>query len=228
MSEDYVSITRRGLLGSAVAVAAAMVTGGPATAATAVARPRDPGQVPTIWREFTRTPSPTRRSRTSAGPAIGAGRRASPPPRRGRRPRLRRRRGRHHGLRARDQPCHRRCREGRRWHGAHPARHLPHRRPDPHRPLERRAARRRQRPYEAVRDQEPHRADRCLRLPLRRRQVVLVLGGRPHLARAHGPLGLLVAAIKDKAWPFEGWTGNKRDEWETLTTVAPPPAAPGR
>ncbi|WP_055548302.1 glycosyl hydrolase family 28-related protein, partial [Streptomyces kanamyceticus] len=31
----------------------------------------------------------------------------------------------------------------------------------------------------------------------------------------------LTAAIKAKAWPFEGWTGNKRDEWETLTTVAP-------
>ncbi|MFD3946279.1 glycosyl hydrolase family 28-related protein [Streptomyces sp. NPDC058579] len=31
----------------------------------------------------------------------------------------------------------------------------------------------------------------------------------------------LVAAIRAKAWPFEGWTGNKRDEWETLTTVRP-------
>ncbi|MFI6491420.1 glycosyl hydrolase family 28-related protein [Streptomyces sp. NPDC050564] len=31
----------------------------------------------------------------------------------------------------------------------------------------------------------------------------------------------LTTAIKAKAWPFEGWTGNKRDEWETLTTVAP-------
>ncbi|WP_345124611.1 glycosyl hydrolase family 28-related protein, partial [Streptomyces chiangmaiensis] len=31
----------------------------------------------------------------------------------------------------------------------------------------------------------------------------------------------LVAAIQAKAWPFEGWTGNKRDEWETLTTVSP-------
>ncbi|MFF1451804.1 glycosyl hydrolase family 28-related protein [Streptomyces sp. NPDC058274] len=31
----------------------------------------------------------------------------------------------------------------------------------------------------------------------------------------------LVTAIKARAWPFEGWTGNKRDEWETLTTVAP-------
>ncbi|MES4886482.1 glycosyl hydrolase family 28-related protein [Streptomyces sp. NPDC096012] len=31
----------------------------------------------------------------------------------------------------------------------------------------------------------------------------------------------LVAAIKDRAWPFEGWTGNRRDEWTTLTTVAP-------
>ncbi|MEV0092245.1 glycosyl hydrolase family 28-related protein [Streptomyces sp. NPDC050738] len=31
----------------------------------------------------------------------------------------------------------------------------------------------------------------------------------------------LTAAIQAKAWPFEGWTGNKRDEWQTLTTVAP-------
>ncbi|UXY20600.1 glycoside hydrolase family 55 protein [Streptomyces cynarae] len=31
----------------------------------------------------------------------------------------------------------------------------------------------------------------------------------------------LVAAIRAQAWPFEGWTGNKRDEWETLTTVSP-------
>ncbi|WP_280888659.1 glycosyl hydrolase family 28-related protein [Streptomyces sp. LBL] len=31
----------------------------------------------------------------------------------------------------------------------------------------------------------------------------------------------LVGAIRAKAWPFEGWTGNKRDEWRTLTTVAP-------
>ncbi|GGO46726.1 glycosyl hydrolase family 28-related protein [Streptomyces lasiicapitis] len=31
----------------------------------------------------------------------------------------------------------------------------------------------------------------------------------------------LVGAIKAKDWPFEGWTGNKRDEWRTLTTVAP-------
>lgn len=31
----------------------------------------------------------------------------------------------------------------------------------------------------------------------------------------------LVAAIRAKAWPFEGWTGNRRDEWRPLTTVAP-------
>ncbi|GGX19227.1 glycosyl hydrolase family 28-related protein [Streptomyces chartreusis] len=31
----------------------------------------------------------------------------------------------------------------------------------------------------------------------------------------------LVAAIRAKAWPFEGWTGNRRDEWHPLTTVAP-------
>ncbi|MEU7061945.1 glycosyl hydrolase family 28-related protein [Streptomyces sp. NPDC046197] len=31
----------------------------------------------------------------------------------------------------------------------------------------------------------------------------------------------LVAAVKAGAWPFEGWTGNRRDEWTTLTTVEP-------
>ncbi|MCI3272087.1 glycosyl hydrolase family 28-related protein [Streptomyces cylindrosporus] len=31
----------------------------------------------------------------------------------------------------------------------------------------------------------------------------------------------LVAAIRAQAWPFEGWTGNKRDEWEPLTPVEP-------
>ncbi|MFD7615972.1 glycosyl hydrolase family 28-related protein [Streptomyces sp. NPDC059802] len=31
----------------------------------------------------------------------------------------------------------------------------------------------------------------------------------------------LTDAIRAKSWPFEGWTGNRRDEWRTLTTVAP-------
>ncbi|WP_338703671.1 glycosyl hydrolase family 28-related protein [Streptomyces sp. Q6] len=31
----------------------------------------------------------------------------------------------------------------------------------------------------------------------------------------------LTDAIRARAWPFEGWTGNRRDEWRTLTTVAP-------
>ncbi|PTM98241.1 pectate lyase-like protein [Streptomyces sp. VMFN-G11Ma] len=31
----------------------------------------------------------------------------------------------------------------------------------------------------------------------------------------------LVAAIKAQAWPFEGWTGNKRDEWQALTAIEP-------
>ncbi|MGW5655885.1 glycosyl hydrolase family 28-related protein [Streptomyces humi] len=31
----------------------------------------------------------------------------------------------------------------------------------------------------------------------------------------------LIAAIRAQAWPFEGWTGNRRDEWEQLTPVAP-------
>lgn len=31
----------------------------------------------------------------------------------------------------------------------------------------------------------------------------------------------LTAAIRAGAWPFEGWTGNRRDQWRTLTTVRP-------
>ncbi|MER7399489.1 glycosyl hydrolase family 28-related protein [Streptomyces sp. NPDC000151] len=31
----------------------------------------------------------------------------------------------------------------------------------------------------------------------------------------------LVAAIRKRDWPFEGWTGNRRDEWRTLTAVRP-------
>lgn len=33
----------------------------------------------------------------------------------------------------------------------------------------------------------------------------------------------LVTAVQQRDWPFEGWTGNRRDEWETLTTVRPAP-----
>ncbi|MFE7134212.1 glycosyl hydrolase family 28-related protein [Streptomyces sp. NPDC057638] len=31
----------------------------------------------------------------------------------------------------------------------------------------------------------------------------------------------LVGAIRAGDWPFEGWTGNRRDEWRTLATVRP-------
>ncbi|MFI1002498.1 glycosyl hydrolase family 28-related protein [Streptomyces galbus] len=31
----------------------------------------------------------------------------------------------------------------------------------------------------------------------------------------------LTEAIRARQWPFEGWTGNRRDEWRTLTAVAP-------
>ncbi|WP_030554280.1 glycosyl hydrolase family 28-related protein [Streptomyces exfoliatus] len=37
----------------------------------------------------------------------------------------------------------------------------------------------------------------------------------------HARHASLVAAIRDRAWPFEGWTGNRRDEWTTLTAVRP-------
>ncbi|GHD50899.1 glycosyl hydrolase family 28-related protein [Streptomyces galbus] len=31
----------------------------------------------------------------------------------------------------------------------------------------------------------------------------------------------LTEAIRARQWPFEGWTGNRRDEWRTLAAVAP-------
>ncbi len=31
----------------------------------------------------------------------------------------------------------------------------------------------------------------------------------------------LIDAIRAREWPFEGWTGNRRDEWRTLTAVRP-------
>ncbi|MFF9158732.1 glycosyl hydrolase family 28-related protein [Streptomyces longwoodensis] len=31
----------------------------------------------------------------------------------------------------------------------------------------------------------------------------------------------LTEAIRARQWPFEGWTGNRRDEWRALTAVAP-------
>ncbi|KAA0943036.1 hypothetical protein FGF04_01710 [Streptomyces apricus] len=31
----------------------------------------------------------------------------------------------------------------------------------------------------------------------------------------------LTDAIRAREWPFEGWTGNRRDEWRTLTTLEP-------
>ncbi|CAM5585998.1 hypothetical protein SNARM312S_07937 [Streptomyces narbonensis] len=37
----------------------------------------------------------------------------------------------------------------------------------------------------------------------------------------HARHASLVAAIRDRAWPFEGWTGNRRDEWTTLTALRP-------
>ncbi|WP_137994313.1 glycosyl hydrolase family 28-related protein [Streptomyces vilmorinianum] len=37
----------------------------------------------------------------------------------------------------------------------------------------------------------------------------------------HARHASLLAAIRARAWPFEGWTGNGRDEWTSLTAVRP-------
>ncbi|MFD7230849.1 glycosyl hydrolase family 28-related protein [Streptomyces sp. NPDC059881] len=36
-----------------------------------------------------------------------------------------------------------------------------------------------------------------------------------------GRYASLTDAIRAREWPFEGWTGNRRDEWETLAAVRP-------
>lgn len=135
-----------------------------------------------------------------------ARRRRAPPaaPGEGRRPRVRREERRLRGRRSRHQPRHRRGGRTRRRHGRRPARHLPRRRRHPHRPQQRRPARRRQRPHQAPRHQEPHRTRRPLRLPLRWRQVLLVVGRRPHLAVPEGPLGLPHRGHQDKGVALRG------------------------
>ncbi|WP_191872973.1 glycosyl hydrolase family 28-related protein [Streptomyces filipinensis] len=45
-------------------------------------------------------------------------------------------------------------------------------------------------------------------------------GGLVWLA-PHARWDSLVAAVRARAWPFEGWTGNQRDEWTPLTAVEP-------
>ena len=212
MSKGYVNISRRGLLGSAKRAAVAVTggrrrppptlgaTGAAAVRTTAVVRPGSAGadRTGTQGRPRPRSVGGVHRHplHPPADPLRRPGRlprrggALSPPPRRA--PTCA-----HYGAVADDgttdcAPAINRAiaaaGKGRRRHGYHPARHVPHRRRDPRRPLERRPARRRQRPHQAVRDQEPHRADRRLRLPLRRRQVVLVLGGRPDLAVPAEPL----------------------------------------
>ena len=210
-----VGMTRRAALGSAIAVAV-----GAGTAAAAESGTR-PANTP-LWREFPAPPSPTPRSPTSAGPAAAAASDLPRRRRRRRRPALRRRTGRLRRRRPRDQPCHRRRRRARRWHGPIP--------PGTYRiddlirighsnVVLRGAGSGRTTLYATKNLTE---LDRRVRQPLRRRQVLLVLGRRTHLALPRRTVGTaLTAAIKAKAWPFEGWTGNRRDEWRTLTTVAP-------
>lgn len=61
MGNQHMGVSRRGLLGSAIAVAAAAATGGKATAATPAPQRASQGasqrgEVPALWHEFTRTP----------------------------------------------------------------------------------------------------------------------------------------------------------------------------
>lgn len=227
MSKEHVRISRRGLLGSAIAVAAVAVTGGPATAAaplrTGAARPDGGGQVPAVWREFTRAPF-THPQIPYVGRAGHRGGAARFP----RRPVVADVRA--YGAVADDGTTD--CA------------------PAINRAI---AAAGRAGGGTVLIPPGTFRIDGLIRIghsnvvlrgagsdrtklyaTKNLTELIGVYGSRyggdkSSWSWAGGLIWLaptarwdsLVAAVKAKAWPFEGWTGNKRDEWETLTTVAP-------
>ncbi|MEV7346103.1 glycosyl hydrolase family 28-related protein [Streptomyces sp. NPDC093544] len=231
MGNGYVGISRRGLLGSAIAVATVAVTGGTATAASRSGKPTtaapqsgsgSPGQVPALWREFTRTPFTHPQI-----PYIGlAGYRAGT----ARFPR-------------------RRVVADVRDYGA-VADGVTDSAPAINRAV---AAAGRAGGGTVLIPPGTFRIDDLIRIGYSNvvlrgagsdvtklyaaknlTELIGVYGSRyggdkSSWSWAGGLVWLcptdrfttLTTAIKAKAWPFEGWTGNKRDEWETLTTLAP-------
>ncbi|MFD7201001.1 glycoside hydrolase family 55 protein [Streptomyces sp. NPDC059893] len=212
------NLSRRGLLGSAIAVAAVTVTGTGARAATA-----RPGEVPPIWREFTRTPYTHPQIPYVGRAGYRAGRQGFA------RPRVVADVVRDYGARpdgsADAAPAINRALAdaGRAGGGTV---HLP---PGTYRiddlirighsgVVLRGAGSTRTKLY----------ATRSLT------ELIGVYGSRyggdkSSWSWAGGLIWLcpedrfrtLTDAIRAKAWPFEGWTGNKRDEWDTLTVVEP-------
>ncbi|MEV6698976.1 glycoside hydrolase family 55 protein [Streptomyces sp. NPDC051453] len=212
------NLSRRGLLGSAIAVAAVTVTGTGARAATA-----QPGEVPPIWREFTRTPYTHPQIPYVGRAGYRAGRQGFA------RPRVVADVVRDYGARpdgsADAAPAINRALAdaGRAGGGTV---HLP---PGTYRiddlirighsgVVLRGAGSTRTKLY----------ATRSLT------ELIGVYGSRyggdkSSWSWAGGLIWLcpedrfrtLTGAIRAKAWPFEGWTGNKRDEWDTLTAVGP-------
>ncbi|MFD4711467.1 glycoside hydrolase family 55 protein [Streptomyces sp. NPDC058430] len=212
------NLSRRGLLGSAIAVAAVTVTGTGARAATA-----RPGEVPPIWREFTRTPYTHPQIPYVGRAGYRAGRQGFA------RPRVVADVVRDYGARpdgsADAAPAINRALAdaGRAGGGTV---HLP---PGTYRiddlirighsgVVLRGAGSTRTKLY----------ATRSLT------ELIGVYGSRyggdkSSWSWAGGLIWLcpedrfrtLTDAIRAKAWPFEGWTGNKRDEWDTLTAVGP-------
>ncbi|WP_406338449.1 glycoside hydrolase family 55 protein [Streptomyces sp. NBC_00649] len=212
------NLSRRGLLGSAIAVAAVTVTGTGARAATA-----QPGEVPPIWREFTRTPYTHPQIPYVGRAGYRAGRQGFA------RPRVVADVVRDYGARpdgsADAAPAINRALAdaGRAGGGTV---HLP---PGTYRiddlirighsgVVLRGAGSTRTKLY----------ATRSLT------ELIGVYGSRyggdkSSWSWAGGLIWLcpedrfrtLTDAIRAKAWPFEGWTGNKRDEWDTLTAVGP-------
>ncbi|MFD4410230.1 glycosyl hydrolase family 28-related protein [Streptomyces sp. NPDC058475] len=236
MSNGYTGITRRGLLGSAIAVAAVAVTGGTATAATpdqpvgqvpdqsaGQASDQRAGQVPDLWREFTRTPFTHPQI-----PYVGRSGRAGGAARFPRRPVV---------ADVRD-------------HGAVVDDGTTDCAPAINRAI---AAAGRAGGGTVLIPPGTFRIDDLIRIGYSNvvlrgagsdrtklyatknlTELIGVYGSRyggdkSSWSWAGGLIWLcpadrfttLTAAIKAKAWPFEGWTGNKRDEWQTLTTVEP-------
>jgi hypothetical protein len=218
MGDRYAGITRRSLLGGATAVAAAAVTGGTATAAPsdAAAGPAPggapapaPGQVPAIWREFARTPFTHPQI-----PYVGrAGQRAG-------------------AARFPRRPVVADVRD----HGA-----VADGTTDCAPAINRAIAAGTYRIDGLIRigyDDVVLRGAGSGRTTLYATRNLTELigpygsrygGDKSSWSWAGGLIWLapqarwesLVAAVRARAWPFEGWTGNARDEWETLTTVAP-------
>ena len=212
------NLSRRGLLGSAIAVAAVTVTGTGARAATAHS-----GEVPSVWREFTRTPYTHPQIPYVGRAGYRGGRQASPAPA------------------SSPTSCATTARAPTARPTPPPRSTVPS--PTPDGPAGARSTCPRARTASTTSSASATPASSCAARaapapsctrPAASPNSIGVYGSRyggdkSSWSWAGGLIWLcpedrfrtLTDAIRAKAWPFEGWTGNKRDEWDTLTAVEP-------